>query len=42
VKDAHDWTKVFSEQEVALPGPLPWSEVFGFETACDLFNGRPQ
>lgn len=28
--NAHEWTKIFSEQEVAMPGPVPWEKIQGF------------
>jgi len=70
VKGDHQWTTIFGEQEIALPGKIPWDHVFGFrrmrpdvskfegpiyfrkgfeakhkkafETAKDLFSGKPQ
>lgn len=29
-KGKHEWTAIFGEQEIALPGPLGWDEIFGF------------
>jgi hypothetical protein len=29
-KNKIEWTKVFGEQEIALPAPLLWSDVFGY------------
>ena len=29
-KGKTEWTKIFGEQEIALPCALPWAEVFGF------------
>lgn len=41
--NAHDWTKIFSEQEVAMPGPVPWEKVQGFRQITDdnplMFTG---
>jgi hypothetical protein len=29
-KGKHEWTKIYGEQEIALPGGLAWGEIFGF------------
>ena len=29
-KKKHLWTSIYGEQEIALPGPLAWSDVYGF------------
>ncbi len=29
-KKATAWTSIFGEQEIALPGPIKWTKVFGF------------
>lgn len=29
-KGKSEWTKIFGEQEIALPSALPWSDIFGF------------
>lgn len=40
-KGMDQWTKVFGEQEVAFPGSIPWSDVFGFRQVDDkgFFQG---
>src|SRR5581483_6990324 len=38
-KGKHVWTSVFGEQEIALPAPIPWSNVFGFRKVARLPGG---
>jgi hypothetical protein len=36
-KGTTEWTKIFGEQEIALPAALKWSDIFGFR---QVDNGR--
>jgi hypothetical protein len=40
-KGKHVWTAIYGEQEIALPAPIPWSNVFGFRqvNAAKRFTG---
>jgi hypothetical protein len=40
-KEKHQWTKVFGEQEVALPASVPWSKIFAFRNVGSdgMFTG---
>jgi hypothetical protein len=29
-KGKHVWTQTYGEQEIALPAPVPWEDIFGF------------
>ena len=32
----HEWTKIFGEQEIALPCAIPWDEIFAFRQVNNL------
>ena len=38
-KGKHVWTSTFGEQEIALPAPIPWANVFGFRKVARLEPG---
>lgn len=34
-KQAHVWTPIFGEQEIAMPVPIPWANIFAFRQATN-------
>ena len=35
-KKCHVWTEAFGEQEIALPGPIPWDHIFAFRKLQEI------